>query len=105
MTRGDNEDLTVYVPNKAFVSGDVVEITLRKSPASKQVMLHKTVDTFTEKEGKAVFHFAPSDTNTIPWGKYSYDVQVTFLDVGVKTIIKPSPFILGEEDTYANSNE
>lgn len=100
MTRGDTEELTAYVPNKPFVSGDVVELTVRKSPAAKQYVLHKTVDDFTEKEGKAVFHLAPEDTASIPWGKYSYDIQVTFVDIGVKTIIKPHTFTLGEEDTY-----
>jgi len=100
MTRGDTEQLTAYAKNKSFVSGDIVEFTLRRTPASKQILLHKVVSDFTEREGKAVFHFAPEDTAEIPWGKYSYDIQATFADIGVKTIIKPSPFNLGEECTY-----
>ena len=100
MTRGDTEELTVYVPSKAFVAGDIIELTIRKTPAAKLIFLHKTVSDFTEKEGKAVFHFEPEDTASIPWGKYSYDIQATFADIGVKTIIKPSAFVLGEEDTY-----
>ena len=100
MTRGDTEELTVYVPSKPFVTGDYVELTIRKTTASKQIFLHKKIEDFTEKEGKAVFHFEPEDTASIPWGKYSYDVQATFNDIGVKTIIKPSVFKIGEEDTY-----
>ena len=34
------------------------------------------------------------------FGTYSYDVQATFTDLGVKTIIKPSVFEVGRENTY-----
>lgn len=100
MTRGDTEQLTVYVANRPFVSGDIIEFTLRKAPKSSSILLHKTITDFTEDTGKAVFHFEPEDTNGIPWGKYSYDVQATFTDIGIKTIIKPASFTLGEECTY-----
>ena len=100
MTRGDTEQLTVYVQGRPFVTGDIIELTMRKAPKSSQVLLHKEITDFSENEGKAVFHFEPEDTNGIPWGKYSYDVQATFQDIGIKTIIKPSSFTLGEEDTY-----
>lgn len=100
MTRGDTDDLTVYCKHKEFTDGDLLELTIRKTTSSKHVVLHKAVTDFSEKPGKVVFHFEPEDTQSIPCGKYSYDVQATFQDLGVKTIIKPALFILGDECTY-----
>lgn len=99
MTRGDDDELTAYC-SKPFVSGDVAELTVRRSSTAKKVLIHKIVTDFSEKEGKAVFHFDPEDTHPLEFGQYEYDVQVTFQDIGVKTIIKPSPFVIGEECTY-----
>ena len=99
MTRGDDDELTVYC-SKPFVAGDIAELTVRRSASSKTKLIHKTVTDFSEKEGKAVFHFVPEDTHPLEFGRYGYDVQITFQDIGVKTIIKDAPFIIGEEYTY-----
>lgn len=99
MTRGDTESLTVSCPSKPFSVGDVVELTVREAAGFGVPLIHKKVDKFTE-EGKAQFIFEPSDTSNMLFGIYSYDVQVTYTDIGVKTIIKPSDFVLGKENTY-----
>lgn len=98
LTRGDDETLTVSVDEKPFVAGDKVELTVREMAGYGEVLIHKTVTEFTD--GKAVFHFSPEDTGPLKFGKYSYDCQVTFADIGVKTIIRPSPFVVEVENTY-----
>ena len=99
MTRGDTEPLTVSCPSKPFVDGDIVELTVRKAAGFGPALIRKKVTQFTE-EGKAQFEFEPADTGKLDFGTYSYDVQVTYADIGVKTIIKPSDFVLDKENTY-----
>ncbi len=99
MTRGDSETLAVSCPDRPFAAGDVVELTVRRHAGRGEALIRKRVETFTE-EGKAVVSFAPEDTSGLAFGVYSYDVQVTFTDLGVKTIVKPSDFEVGKENTY-----
>lgn len=102
MTRGDNEVLIVSLCNRQFQEGDVVELTVRLSAGYGPSVIHKTVTDFTKKgaEGKAVFEFVPKDTQHLQFDTYSYDVQATFHDIGVKTIVRPSNFTIGRENTY-----
>lgn len=99
MTRGDDETLIVSCPDRPFAPGDVVELTVRRCPGRGAALIRKRVDAFTE-DGKAVACFTPEDTAGLAFGVYSYDVQVTFTDLGVKTIVKPSDFTVGRENTY-----
>ncbi len=99
MIRGDDESLTVAARYKKFEKGDIVEITVRQYPGQGAKILHKTATEFT-KDGKARFHFSPEDTGMLDFGTYSYDCQVTFHDIGVKTIIPPSTFEIRTENTY-----
>lgn len=99
MTRGDNEVLTVSCPDKPFTNGDVVELTVRMSAGYGPSLIHKVVTDFTD-DGEALVTFEPKDTSSLQFGTYSFDVQVTYADIGVKTIVKPSDFTLGKENTY-----
>lgn len=99
MTRGDNEHLLVSCPERPFGEGDRVELTVRRVPGYGAVLLHKAVTAFTA-EGKALIELRPEDTAGLGFGVYSYDVQATFTDLGVKTIVRPSPFEVGKENTY-----
>lgn len=99
MTRGDDEALAVFCPDRPFAPGDVVELTVRRYAGRGDALIRKRVESFTE-EGKAVVSFTPEDTSGLAFGVYSYDVQVTFTDLGVKTIVKPSDFTVGRENTY-----
>lgn len=102
MTRGDTEALTVSCPNRPFSKGDIVEMTVRQFEGFGDVLLYKKVSSFTE-DGKAEIYIAPQDTDALMFGSYSYDVQVTFTDLGVKTVVKPSLFVVGKENTYGGS--
>ena len=99
MIRGDDESLTVTAGYKKFMPGDMVEITVRQYAGLGTKVLHKVATEFTE-DGKAEFHFSPQDTGMLAFGTYSYDCQVTFQDIGVKTIIPPSTFEIKMENTY-----
>lgn len=99
MTRGDTESITVSIHGGAFVAGDTVELTVRRSPNAAEKKIHKVVTEFTD-DGKAIIPFYPADTGGMQFGQYVYDVQVTFADGTVCTIIKPSLFEITAEVTY-----
>lgn len=99
MTRGDTESITISCPARPFDTGDVVEMTVREMPGFGNVLIHKKVTVFTD-DGKAVIYIDPHDTSNLAFLEYSYDVQVTFTDIGVKTIVKPSKFVIETENTY-----
>ena len=98
MTRGDNEELLVSCPERPFAEGDVVELTVRRQAGVGPALVRKRVTGFTE--GKALISFLPEDTAGLPFCTASYDVQVTFTDLGVKTIVPPADFVIGRENTY-----
>lgn len=101
MTRGDNEIILVSCRERPFSDGDKVELTVRRVSGYGSVLLHKEVTRFTE-DGKALIEITPEDTSALSFGNYSYDVQATFMDLGVKTIVRPSQFTVGKEETYAD---
>lgn len=99
MTRGDTESITVSrADGEPFVSGDTVEMTVRKRPESEKI-LYKKVTEFTE-DGKAVIVLNSADTESIPFGGYGYDIQLTFADGTVSTIIKNGSIYFDKEYTY-----
>lgn len=100
MTRGDTERLLVTCPERPFGDGDVVELTVRRYEGMGAVLLHKRVAEFSA--GKALITIAPQDTEKLPFGEASYDVQATFTDLGVKTLVRPSSFVIGKENTYVD---
>lgn len=98
MTRGDTAVFAVSLDGRMLIDGDVVEMTVRKRPEHPQRAIYKKVTEF--REGKAIITLNPEDTQHLPFGEYSYDVQVTFEGGRVATIVKPTPFVIGQEDTY-----
>lgn len=106
MTRGDSESLTVDCYEKddsgkltplPFNTGDAVYFTVRED-AEGPVAMQKAVTDFPD--GKAVIALDHEDTAAMEFGDYVYDVQVTWADGTVKTLIVPSRFRLEEEVTY-----
>ena len=105
MTRGDSESITVRCfeksgdskTDKPFQSGDTVYLTVRED-AESAIAMQKTVTSFPD--GAAVIPIDPEDTEGMEFGDYVYDVQVTWANGTVKTLIEPSRFRLTEEVTY-----
>ena len=52
-------------------------------------------------DGKVIVKILPEETNNLPYGSYSYDVEVHFLNGDVATIIKANEFKLTKEVTTA----
>ena len=98
MVRGDTETLIVRMPTRPPAEGDILELTVRRRAGSGPALIHKKLTAFPE--GAGTFTFAPEDTEGLEFGTYSYDIQATFSDLGVKTLVKPSDFVLERENTY-----
>lgn len=101
MTRGDSERIAVSLTGYTLQEGDVVEFTVRQTIYSDKPVLYKKITEFSDNT--AYINILPEDTEHLRFGKYVYDVQLTF-NGAVKTIIKPSTFTIGEEVTYDNGN-
>lgn len=103
MVRGDSEAITVKLTNAAgelmpLVPGDTVYFTVKDSAYTEVKLLQVVVTEF--EEGVALITIRPEDTKQLPFREYVYDVQVTFADGSVKTIIPPSRFTINAEVTY-----
>ena len=102
MIRGDTESLTVSITEdgeaKDFVDGDTVYFTVKANKETTTKTLQKTVTSFTD--GAAVIEIAHADTSSLTVGIYDYDIQATFADGTVKTVIGPAYFELLPEVTY-----
>jgi hypothetical protein len=100
MTRGDTASFLIscidsYGQPHNLVTGDTLKFTIKKSANTLDIILQKTVTTFSS--GKATVTLAATDTSTIAFGSYVYDIQVQLVDGTVSTIIPVSRFdILGE---------
>jgi len=101
MVRGDSEQINVSLTQDGaaveLVTGDTVYMTIRKSIAAAP-NLSKTVTVFNSS-GIAEIVLNPSDTKTMAYDEYMYDVQVKFADGTVKTVIPQSKFRLLAEVT------
>ena len=103
MVRGDTEQLTVSREDAdgtqiPFEVGDTVYFTVKVDVHTEDIILQKTITSFTD--GKAIVVIDPADTSSLDYGSYMYDVQVTEADTSVTTIIWPSRFRVSGEVTY-----
>lgn len=98
MTRGDSESLSVSCTNYQFGPGDVIEFTVKVDENASSSILYKKVTSFVD--GVAYINIDPTDTNTLKFGEYVYDVQLTSKNGAVNTIIRPHTFEIGSEVTY-----
>ncbi len=103
MTRGDSEWLWVRITDREgnhvpFVAGDIIYFTVKDDTRTEVIRIQKIITEFIE--GKAYITIDPIDTKGMEYGKYSYDVQITFASGVVKTVIRPSVFEILDEVTY-----
>jgi len=105
ITRGDTERFEVSLFDKEddiqrdFITGDKVYFTVKTSTQTKEKIIQKTIENFTD--GKAIVLLESSDTQDLKYYDYVYDVQmITDSGSTVTTIIKPSKFVVEEEVTY-----
>ncbi len=99
LTRGDTARLTVPITNQTnnseytMESGDILYFTVKKSARDDGFLFQKT------SRGANAIHIKPEDTETLSFGKYKYDVQLTTASGDVYTVIEPSTFEVMEEIT------
>lgn len=96
MTRGDTESITITFNGYTPVDGDVIKFTVRQTIESA-VALYKEITTFDGNQ--ATIPIEPEDTESLAFGTYLYDIQLTYSG-NVKTIVTPSKFVIGLEVTY-----
>ena len=103
MTRGDSETITVSCTdidglNLPMVTGDTIYFTIKENTRTTTKILQKVVTSFTD--GKAIITLLPTDTKTLQYKQYFYDIQLTRADGTITTIIRPNKFTITEEVTY-----
>lgn len=96
LTRGDTAriDLAISKDGETYdYSPDTVVFSVKTSTTTPEYVFQKTVS-------DGVIYIAPSDTESLPYGTYRYDVQVTTQSGDVCTVIPPSNFIVAPEVTW-----
>jgi hypothetical protein len=103
MVRGDSESLTIRLFDDSgdqvnIVSGDTVYFTVREALGDTVTILQKVIIGFLN--GEAIIEINPSDTDSLFFKTYVYDIQWTRADGQVKTIVPASNFTILAEVTY-----
>lgn len=96
LTRGDSAgfDVSIYNGTTPYTlqEGDILTFTVRQNLYSAKVI---------EKTGTTIhFDLEPADTKDLQFGDYLYDIQLTFANGEINTIIPPSLFQVMGEVTY-----
>lgn len=97
LTRGDTAYL--HIPLKTpsgeyeMSTTDTLTFTMKKNVRETEHLIQKIV------QGTNAFHIEPTDTSSMAFGKYVYDVQLETEDGDVYTVIPPSAFELLTEVT------
>lgn len=104
LTKGDSAilNLTIYFPNMEeqyeLMDGDIVTFSITDKTqcfGESKIVVKKD---FQQNE----IQLKPIDTKYLSCGKYEYDVQLTFKNGDVNTIIGPELFYLTTEITPSN---
>lgn len=83
---------------------DAMYFTLKKGPDVKDSILQKKLsDMSMDQDGKWTLALAPSDTETLPYGSYFFDIEVTAS--GMVTTIAKGWIVLTEESTWRENKE
>lgn len=88
LTRGDSASFNLIIYNGENIytlqEGDHVVFTIRKDPKNTP---NNPAPLLNKVFNNNVIILNPQDTNLLNYGDYKYDVQITFSDGGVNTII------------------
>ncbi len=97
ITRGDSLTINItltdgdgyqYEP----VLGDVIWFRVKKSASATEILIEKQIDIET-----LVLELVESDTETLAFGEYKYEIEVICNTGDHYTVIKNAPFIITEE--------
>lgn len=96
ITRGDSACFEIDVLSPEGEPVELDESTLVTFTVKKTV---NDTDALITKYGTSVT-LLPEDTSTLAYGDYVYDVQLTYQDGNIETIITPSRFEVTGEVTW-----
>ena len=97
ITRGDTGIFTLAIKSGGQsydYSNDQVLFTVKRNTNTPEIIFQKEIE-----YGQTVV-IQPEDTENLPYGTYTYDVQVTTSQGIVNTVITPNPFIVAPEVTW-----
>lgn len=99
LTRGDDAvfGFSLYDPDGNVMEleeGDEVMLTIKESTSKRKALLKVPLG----DDGQ--FHISSVDTSDWDFGSYVYDVQVTFADGSICTVIPPSKIEIKEEVSW-----
>ena len=97
MTRGDTLKALVGMKIQGGeeyrpVEGDVVRFAMKKKYSDEEELISKVIPNDT-----LMLHLEPQDTKELEFGKYVYDIQITYANGDVDTFIDRAVFELTEE--------
>lgn len=86
LVRGDSLHLKVniYIDGEPYTpsNGDIVRFAMKQTYQSNKVLIHKNIPIDSLE-----LHLEPSDTKKLAFGKYVYDIEITFDNGDVDTFI------------------
>ena len=97
ITRGDTGvfTLSINAGGQSYdYSNDQVLFTVKRNVNTAEILFQKTV------EYNQPVIIEPECTKSLPYGTFTYDVQVTTQNGVVNTVITPHPFIVCPEVTW-----
>lgn len=99
LTRGDSADINIVIKDSSgtvyeLQSGDALTFTMKNNCETEDIVCQKDC-TATEQ-----INLTPSDTDTLAYGVYFFDVQLTTAGGKVYTVIPPHEIIICKEVTF-----
>lgn len=97
LTRGDTARIKLGITRGGETydfSADTVVFSVKKSTTAPEYVFQKTVQ-------DGVVTILPTDTASLLYGTYVYDVQLTTEGGDVCTVITPHEFIVAQEVTWS----
>lgn len=86
LIRGDSLHLKVniYIDGEPYTpsNGDTVRFAMKQTYQSNKILIHKNIPIDSLE-----LHLEPSDTKKLAFGKYVYDIEITFDNGDVDTFI------------------
>lgn len=99
LTRGDTARISIGITSggQAYdYSADTVVFSVKKNTSTPDFLIQKTVQ-------DGVVTILPTDTASLTYGTYVYDVQLTTAGGDVCTVIVPHNFTVAQEVTWSSA--
>ncbi len=106
LTRGDTFKCTITLREQAGgeeykpVEGDTIRFALKSEQMNSKKSEYKDDEPLIRKDipiDTLLLQLDPEDTKNLPFGKYVYDLEITFADGSVDTFITATKFMLTPE--------